>query len=223
LERTVIIFFLFLSFYCFSQKKDSILFFPLRLNNIEMHGQVLNILKKDHISEDSLKVYILNSATNKLKENFWNCISPESNPRYKTLQDTVELLSQWNSIQMKRIEESKGFEKTISINNDNDQNKYCGRVMNKSFRDNLTLLMKENNAKFTICLNKFEIKNRSMFSNQASFILHLELYDENATKVFGDKFIWKQPLSKHISYSLISYCVRNALDDFYLRLKGHIY
>lgn len=187
-----------------------------------MQGSVLKMLERNKVSEDSAKFYIQSTANSKLKENFWNCISPESNTRYKALRDSLGVSSQWNSFQIKKIKESKGLEKIILSNDDNEQNRYYGRAMNKRWLDTLTILIKESKAKHVICLNKFEVKDKRDFTNDAAFILHLEVYDENATKIFGGKFMSRHSLSQHTSYSLFPYLIRNAIDDFYVRLKEYI-
>lgn len=211
-----------MSLTCFAQKIDSIIYFPLETSDIEMRGRVLKMLKRNNVSEDSVKTYIVSSSTGKLKENFRNCITLKNNPQYKFLRDSLGILSQWSSFHIKKIEESKGFEKIVLANDESEQNRYYGHTTNKQWLDTLRSLMKKNTSNYTICLNKFEITNSSFATNDACFILHVEVYDENTNKVFGGKFSSEHSLSKYTSYSLFPYVIRNTIDDFYTRLKEYI-
>ena len=80
-----------------------------------------------------------------------------------------------------------------------------------------------NLAKFRNVKPIFEINNRKLCSNQASLILHIEIYDENSNKIYGNKLMWEHSISKQMSYSLFSYFVRNALDDFYSHIQEIIH
>ena len=184
-----------------------------------MKGRVSRMLAANNVQPDSARAYIRSSLTVKLKENFWNCVALENNTSYTNLYDSTSLSSQWNTSYVKKIEKGDALEKIIYANDDNPANKHFGRIMNKYNLDNLRALMQENNLKRTICLNKFEIKDRGTFSNQIDIILHFEIYDANANKVYGGKLAWNHSLAKGVSYTLFLYWLRNAMDDFYLKMK----
>jgi hypothetical protein len=208
---------------CFSQTSGSLLLVPFKASSIEMGGRFLKVLKENKVQPDSVKQYILISTLSKLQASYPNYkfLNPETNGWYKSLRDSTRISWQWNTVQTKKIADSQGFGKIVNSNDDSEKNKYYGRVLDNQM-EVLKMLMNQNDCRYALFLNKFEIKRKRMFSQQASFILHVDVYDKNSNKVYGNTLIWEHSIPKGLSYSMVPFMIRNALDDFYAQLKKHI-
>lgn len=180
------------------------------------------MLKYNSVSLDSARTSILNLSFQKLKAGFpnYDFVTLDSNSLLKELNDSLKLSLQWTSDQMKKIKDSKGFDRIKKVNEDGMENKYYGRIMSDACLESLKLLMKTYDLKYTICINKFEIASHRVFSNQEKLVLHLEVYDDSGKKMFGDKLSWPTSIFKEISYGVFSYKLKMAFDAFYSQTKG---
>ena len=141
---------------------------------------------------------------------------------YKYLLDSLDVLCQWNSFQIKKINESKGIDKILLTNNEKPESKYYGRIIAEKDIITFQTLIKKYNFKYIFFINKFETITRRPFSTTTYFCLHFEIYDTTMNKIYGGKSYWNTKISKTMFYNVFYYFVRNTVDDFYKQIKKFI-
>lgn len=127
MRKNINIIFLFLfSFNCFSQIDTTILIVPMKNDFIKFDYSVVKMLNYNNVPVDSIKKNIQNLSIGRLKVQFPNFIfnNLQDNVDSRYLIDSLNVLCQWNSFQIKKISSSKRVDKVFLINDERPQFKY---------------------------------------------------------------------------------------------------
>lgn len=196
---------------CYSQNEGKILLVPMKTKSVEFNKNVVKMLKHNHLNIDSLKSSIVNSTINKLTNNFpkYTFDDLQSDSSYSYLVNNADVLSQWNSIYLKRISGSKGFEKVFLTNNEDAKLKYYGRNISENDSVVYSTLIKKHNYKYIWFINKFETIKRG----KSYFCLHIEIYDSGMNKIYGSKNYRSVDIYSEMYLNVFNHYVKSTVDD----------
>lgn len=209
---------------CVAQKDTLVLIVPMKNNMIQLDNVVTRMLKYNKVSEDSTRAAIQNLSVNRLITQFSNYSfsNLQNDADFRFLLDSVVVLDQWNSFHVKKITESKGIEKIKEVNDFDPQSKYYGRVLNDNEIAAYKEIQKKEKFTFICFINKFETISRRPFSRITYICLHFEIYDQNFDKIYGGKTYWPIEITKTMYYSVFTYSIQKAFDDFYHKINVYI-
>jgi hypothetical protein len=220
MRKLIKIFLILFSTNCISQSDTKVLIVPLKNDMITLNSQVIRMINYNNVKIDSVKKLVQDLSIDRLNSQFPNYTFTNiaSLPDYYYLLDSLDIFNQWNSFQIKKINESKGINRVLLENDQDQQLKYFGRIISKGNIEVYKKLQREHNFKYIFFINKFETISR----NGTSICLHFEIYDENLNKVFGGKSYYSNKITRTMYYDVFKYFIQNALDDFYTKVGRFI-
>lgn len=214
-------FFILFSTNCFSQIDTTVLIVPMKSGFVEFDHSVVKMLNYNNVQIDSVKKNVQNLSIGRLKVQFphFSFINLQDNIDFRYLIDSLNVLCQWNSFQIKKISDSKGVDKIFLVNDERPQFKYYGRIIKEKDIVIFRALIQKYSFKYIFFINKFETITRRPFSSKTFFCLHFEIYDQTLDKIFGGKSYWSAQISRTMYSNVFSYFTRKAFDDFYELIK----
>lgn len=216
--------FILFSLNCFSQIDTNILIVPMNSGFVQFDKPVTKMLNYNKVKIDSIKNDITKLSIDRLKVQFphFSFINLRNNNDFRYFIDTLNVLYQWDSFQIKNIVDSWGVSKIFMVNDNRPKFKYYGRIINDKDVAVFRALIQKYNFQYIFFINKFETITRRPFSSKTYFCLHFEIYDQKFNKVFGGKSYWSAQISRTMYSSVFSYFTRDAFDDFYKQISNFL-
>jgi hypothetical protein len=176
------------------------------------------MLNYNKVPLDSVKKIVQHLSIEQLKVQFPKSffINLQSNKDYKYLIDSLDVLCQWNTFQIKKIKDSEGINKILLANDENPQSKYYGRIINEKDIIIFKTLIQKYKFKYIFFINKFETIGTS---SNTHFCLHFEIYDNTMNKIFGGKSYFSTKISGTMYYSVFYFFIRKTFDEFFEQNK----
>lgn len=207
------LFLILFSIHCQSQSSKNILIVPMKNDMILFNNHAIRMINYNKVNIDSAKKDVRELSIDRLKYQFpgFSFTNIESLPDYSDLHDSIDIYNQWNSFQIKKINDSKGVQRVLLENDHDSRLKYFGRIISKENLEVFKKLEREHHFKYIFFINKFETISRK----GTMLCLHLEIYDENFNKIFGGKSYYSNKIKLTMYYDVFKYYFQNALDEFY--------
>ena len=202
MKKVFISTFTLLLFECvaFSQSVDDslikILVVPLKKENITIRGEAVDMLKYNNISKDSAKRVICRIIDKTFYSVFkgYNIQRLAGNNKYGLFYDSLEYLKEFTSMQLEKMERSKGFKQTILFNLNNAESGYYGSLLDSVSYKNLSLMQQEFKFNYLVNITKFEM------TGFGSYILHCEVFDKSLTRIYGGRKDLERSMSKKMFF-----------------------
>lgn len=217
--------FLFYTTTCLAQRDTTVLFIPIRTDQITFDKHVERVFLHNKISVDSVKTFIQQSTFDRLETSFpkFSFINLQSINDYKFLIDSLSTTQTWTSQQVQKINSSLGFKKIMASNDESSKYKYYGRVMRDDYSLILKALIINHDLKYIFCINKFEIFTPCFLTNKTRFCFHIDIYDSSLNKIYGGKSYWVAKTTDNMYYSAFSLYLFKAMDSIFRQAKEFIY
>ena len=216
--------FFLISSICFSQNESTILVIPMNQNCIKLDRKTEKMLNYHNVNIDSVKKVLLNLSFNQLKLNFpdYSLLQLVNNKLYSETSDSLNILYQWDSFQLEKIKNSKGFQKIMLNNEERLPYKYYGRAISTNDMEELRKLQLQYKFMYVFIINKFETITKRPFADKTILCLHVEIFNNKLQKIFGTKSIWKCSITTKMYSSVFLYYVQKAFNEYYLLIKKYL-
>jgi hypothetical protein len=195
MKITLILFLLLTTFGGWAQ--DVINMAPLQIHQVKPGSSVKGLMKKNHISRDTMVIIVNQRIIAGLKAKF-----PETefiladSAFFKLLSDSSELRQLLTTSHLDVVNGVAGFQRT-KARMKGGPTYYNGRNFTPGGVALAQDIMMKSQAKYFVLLNRFEA--------DTDFEIHFELYDKNFTKLYGDTFKRPAYASRNMYFSTFLY------------------
>lgn len=103
-------------------------------------------------------------------------------------------------------------------NNQGYQHLYYSRLFNEEKIQFLREYFNENEIRYLVLINKFEVIKSLFFPKRNILSLHLEVYNSRLEKIAGSKNNYRMIVRKRMYYNVFEYSVKKSIDELYAEL-----
>ena len=206
-----------------AKAEQTVLLVPLQADQVVFNRSTERMLKHNNVTPLEAQQEVVRIIGKSISENLshYRLINLEFDTAYQYLVKHTTPLQEWQSFKIKKISSHTGYDRYLFVDKNSD-NTYLGRPFREVEKMPFKALKKNHNVSFTIFINKFEIRRSGFLARKNSFILHIEIYDEDFRKVYGGKASSEHHIRKKMHFNVFKHFIRKNADAFFKDMSNFL-
>jgi hypothetical protein len=219
IKRICFLLFVCPSFLFAQEQKKTLLVIPLSKNNIRLNSLAERNIKYNNISPDSLVSYIVNTVNSESENVFKNYSIKYLKEITSTevFPDSLYHLKLFNCFYYDPKDSSLKNIKYNSISLESYHNNYYGCELNRDGLELLKSAITPAKCDYILFINKFEIINPN-----SGFSLHVEIWDNALSRIYGNKNEMKKDISKTMYSDVLKYFIRSSCNGMLKKAEKYL-